>query len=149
MRRMARSRATIFLLVAVFLAALAGVYAGRRWLPAAPVPESQLHRLLHDDLDLDARQRAALAGLETRFAGRRRTIEAAMRADNRALAQAIMTEHGAGPRVNAAIDRSHAAMGQLQKETLAHVFAMRRLLRADQAATFDAAVVKALTEDAR
>jgi len=149
MRRMARSRATIFLLVAVFLAALAGVYAGRRWLPAAPVPESQLHRLLHDDLDLDAGQRAALAALEARFAGRRRTIEAAMRADNRALARAIMAEHGAGPRVNAAIDRSHAAMGQLQKETLAHVFAMRGLLRADQAATFDGAVVKALTEDAR
>lgn len=139
----------ILLLVAVFLAAMAGVYAGRRWMPAAAAPESSLHRLLHDGLELDAGQHVALAALETRFADRRRTIEAAMRADNRALAAAIAVEHGAGPRVNAAIDRSHAAMGQLQKETLAHVFAMRRLLRADQAVTFDRAVVKALTEDAR
>ena len=40
-------------------------------------------------------------------------------------------------------------MGELQKETLAHIFAMRALLKPDQAAKFDAAVTKALTEDAR
>jgi hypothetical protein len=39
------------------------------------------------------------------------------------------------------------AMGQLQKETLEHIFAMRALLRPDQVAKFDAAVVKALTAD--
>ena len=40
-------------------------------------------------------------------------------------------------------------MGELQKETLAHIFAMRQILRPDQAAKFDQAVVKALTVDAR
>ena len=40
-------------------------------------------------------------------------------------------------------------MGQLQKETLEHVFAMRAVLRPDQAVQFDAAVVKALTADGR
>jgi hypothetical protein len=40
-------------------------------------------------------------------------------------------------------------MGELQRETLAHLFAMRRLLRPDQAAKFDRAVTRALTEDAR
>jgi hypothetical protein len=40
-------------------------------------------------------------------------------------------------------------MGQLQKETLAHIFAMRALLRPEQAAKFDAAVTRALTEDPR
>lgn len=40
-------------------------------------------------------------------------------------------------------------MGELQKETLAHLFAMRRLLRPDQAAQFDRAIMKALTEEAR
>jgi hypothetical protein len=38
-------------------------------------------------------------------------------------------------------------MGALQKETLSHIFAMRQLLRPDQARKFDAAVTKALTED--
>ena len=54
-----------------------------------------------------------------------------------------------GPQVAAAVDRSHGAMGELQKETLNHMFAMRQILRPDQARTFDRAVVKALTADAR
>jgi hypothetical protein len=40
-------------------------------------------------------------------------------------------------------------MGQLQKETLQHIFAMRGVLRPDQAAQLDAAIVKALTQPAR
>ena len=70
-----------------------------------------------------------------------------MRADNAKLAAAIENEHGYGTEVAAAIDQSHMAMGQLQKETLEHIFAMRALLRPDQVAKFDAAVVKALTAD--
>ena len=61
-------------------------------------------------------------------------------------AAAIAAEHGYGPRVAQAVDRSHQAMGELQKETLKHIFAMRGVLRPDQAALFDAAVVKALTQ---
>ncbi len=40
-------------------------------------------------------------------------------------------------------------MGELQKATLAHIFAMRQVLRPDQTAEFDRAVVKALTDDRR
>lgn len=40
-----------------------------------------------------------------------------------------------GPRVAAAVDRSHAAMGELQKATLAHIFDMRQLLRPGQTPT--------------
>jgi hypothetical protein len=40
-------------------------------------------------------------------------------------------------------------MGELQKQTLAHIFAMRAVLRPDQAAKFDRAVVEALTAEAR
>ena len=72
-----------------------------------------------------------------------------MRSDNARLAEAITAEHGYGPGVQAAVDRSHEVMGELQKETLQHMFAMRQILRPDQARTFDRAVVKALTADAR
>ena len=65
------------------------------------------------------------------------------------LAAAIAAEHGYGPKVAQAVDRSHQVMGQLQKETLQHMFAMRAVLRPDQAAQFDAAVVRALTQPAR
>ena len=102
---------------------------------------------MHGQLDLDAGQKQALEEIERRFAARRNAIEAEMRADNALLAEAIAVEKGAGPRVDAAVDRSHEAMGRLQKETLVSpVFAMRRLLRSDQA-RIDRAVVKALTED--
>ena len=138
-----------WLLPAIFLAAVAGVLAGRALSPPPQTSETALHRLLHDDMRLDRPQKAALAALEARFAERRQRIEATMRADNRRLAAAIAIEQDAGPRVMQAVDRSHAAMGRLQKETLAHVFAMRRLLRADQVTQFDRAVARALTEDAR
>ena len=60
-------------------------------------------------------------------------------------AEAIEAEHGYGPQVATAVDRSHQAMGALQKETLEHIFAMRAVLRPDQTDKFDDAVVKALT----
>ena len=69
------------------------------------------------------------------------------RAGSPKLASAIETEHGYGPQVSATIDHSHMVMGQLQKETLEHVFAMRALLNPAQAAQFDRVVVKALTQN--
>lgn len=140
----------VLLVVAVFFAGLAGAMLGQRIGHATPEGGgAALHRLLHDDLDLDARQVAALEGLEQRYAARRRVLEAAMRADNARLAAAIEVDHGISPRVNAAIEASHRTMGTLQKETVAHVFAMRGLLRPDQARRFDRAVATALIDDGR
>jgi len=135
-------------LLACFIAAISGVFVGHALLPAATPRGGELHDVLHHDLALDADQQERLQVLEQRFAVQRRAFELELRADNARLAEAIEAEHGNGPRVAAAIDRSHAAMGELQKATLAHVFAMRQLLRPDQTAQFDRAVVKALTEDA-
>ena len=132
-----------------FLAAVAGVFVGRSLLPAPKQPGAELHEVLHHQLNLDDAQKARLTTLEQQFAVQRRALELELRADNARLAAAIETEHGNGPLVTAAVDQSHAAMGELQKATLGHVFAMRQLLRPDQAAQFDRAVVKALTDDQR
>ena len=134
---------------ACFLAAIGGVFVGRKLFPA-PVPSgAELHDVLHHKLTLDTRQQARLQLLEQRFAVQRRALELELRADNARLAEAMEAEHGNGPRVAAAVDRSHAVLGELQKATLAHIFAMRQLLRPDQTAPFDKAVVKALTDDGR
>lgn len=143
------NRRTLVVAVIAFLAAIAGVGMGRLLIPAPEAKGSQLHELLHHDLKLDPGQQAKLDALEQRFALRRQALELEMRADNARLADAIEAEHGNGPRVSAAVDRSHQAMGELQKETLAHIFAMRQILRPDQTALFDRAVVKALTTDPR
>jgi len=140
-------RRTLLAALIVFAAAIAGVWVGQAVLVPRPAAGSELHALLHDQLNLDPAQHAKLDALEAQFAVRRKALELEMRAGNARLAAAIETEHGYGPQVSSAIDQSHMAMGQLQKETLEHVFAMRELLRPDQTAKFDEAVVKALTDD--
>ncbi len=144
---MTNLRRTLLAALIVFAAAIAGVWIGRAVLVPRPAADSELHALLHDQLNLDAAQHARLDALEVQFAVRRKALELEMRADNARLAAAIEVEHGYGPQVSSAIDQSHMAMGELQKETLEHIFAMRALLRPDQAAKFDGAVVKALTAD--
>lgn len=140
-------RRLIAIAVVAFLAAIAGAVIGRTFISRQMPVETELHALLHHDLDLDDGQKSRMAAIEDRFAIRRQALELEMRADNARLADAIQAEHGYGPAVGAAVDRSHQAMGQLQKETLEHIFAMRAVLKPDQVAKFDAAVVKALTAE--
>lgn len=140
-------RRTLLVAFIAFVAAIAGVWIGRVAFAPKAVADSGLHALLHDQLNLDSVQHTKLDALEAQFAVRRKALELEMRADNAKLAAAILAEHDYGPQVSGAIDQSHTAMGQLQKETLEHVFAMRALLRPDQTAKFDGAVVKALTAD--
>jgi Flp pilus assembly protein TadB len=132
-----------------FAAALAAVLVARTWIAPEPRVESEVHSLIHEKLKLDSAQEQRIHALEAEFAERRRAMETEMRADNARLAQAIAAEHGYGPKVGDAVDRSHHVMGMLQKETLKHIFAMRAVLRPDQAAQFDAAVVKLLTQPAQ
>lgn len=133
-------------IVLSFVAAVGGVFVGRALLPKHDAGGAALHDVLHHQLSLDAQQERRIEALETQFAARRRALDLDLRAANARLAEAIAAEHAAGARVTAAVDQSHMAMGALQKATLEHLFAMRRLLRPDQAARFDAAVVKALTD---
>jgi len=146
---MSRRGQAVLVVALAFAAGLGGAYLGRAYIPPPRPVESELHQLLHDQLGLDPAQHAQLETLEAQFAIRRQALELQMRADNARLAAAIEAEHGFGPQVGAAVDRSHLAMGELQKATLEHVFAMRAVLRPDQAAKFDAAIVRALTAPAR
>ena len=146
---MTRLRRTLLVAIIAFTAAVAGVFVGRALLPQPSHTGAELHALLHEDFNLDAAQTAQLDKLERDFRVRKTALELELRADNARLAAAIEAEHGNGPQVAAAIDGSHMTMGELQKATLEHVFAMRSILRPDQTAQFDAAVVKALTADTR
>jgi hypothetical protein len=140
-----------YLLVAsiAFAAALAGVWVGRQLVdPGKPV-ESELHLMLHERLHLDPGQKQRIETIEARLAARRGVLEQQLRVENAKLAEALREEHGFGPKVSQAVDRSHHVMGELQKETLEHIFAMRGVLTPAQARQFDAAVTKALTAPAR
>ncbi len=143
------SRRLLLLGFIAFAAAIAGVFVGRLVSDPPKASETELHALLHGQLDLNPGQKTKIGQIEAKFSARRAALETEMRAANIRLAQAIEVEHGYGPRVTAAIDQTHMVMGELQKETLKHLFAMRGVLNRDQAAMFDKSVVKALTADAR
>ena len=143
------SRRLLLVGLIAFAAAIAGVFVGRLVADAPRASETELHALLHGQLDLTPEQETKLERIEADFAGRRQALELEMRAANVRLAQAIEAEHGYGPPVTEAIDETHEVMGTLQKETLQHLFAMRGVLNPDQAEMFDKSVVQALTADAR
>ncbi len=137
----------VVIALVVFAAAMAGAYAGRLLIAPAKQTETEIHALLHNGLALDTMQKAKIEAIEQRFAARRKAHELEMRAANAHLAAAMQSEHGYGPEVTAAIDHTHEVMGEMQKETLEHLFAMRAVLNPDQAAKFDKAVIKALSPE--
>lgn len=127
-----------------FLVALGALWIGQQVRSGAP-EETRIHAIMHRELDLDPVQESRIDELEKGFAERRSRLEHELRAANADLAAAIAREHAYGSEVEKAVDRSHIAMGELQKATLQHVFAMRGVLRPDQTERFDKAVAKALT----
>jgi len=143
------SRQLLLLALVAFASAICGVFIGRFVADRPRASETELHALLHSELKLTSQQQVKLDAIEARFAVRRKALELEMRAANARLAEAIEIEHGYGPKVTAAIDQSHLVMGEMQKETLGHLFEMRAVLNPEQAKMFDNTVVKALTSDAR
>src|SRR3546814_17210147 len=110
------SRRLLLVGLIAFAAAIAGVFVGRLVADAPRASETELHALLHGQLDLTPEQERKLERIEADFAGRRQALELEMRAANIRLAQAIEAEHGYGPRVTEAIDEAHEVMGTLPKD---------------------------------
>ncbi|MDE8653800.1 periplasmic heavy metal sensor [Novosphingobium album (ex Liu et al. 2023)] len=140
----------LHIVLAVLLAVAAGCLGAMlavQWGGAAQ--RSGLHEFVHDKLDLSPDQTSRLDQLEARFATERAGHEARLRAANADLAAAMEQEHNYGPKVGAAIDRVHLEMGELQKATVRHVFAMRVLLNEGQRRKFDRQISISLTGDGR
>lgn len=138
-------------LVTIVLAGIAG--AGGMWLGGQFLHNDggahSLHAMVHDELNLTAEQERQLKDVEAAFAVRRDALEGEMRKANAELAIAIRTSEAAGPEVASAVQHFHAAMGDLQTETIEHVFAMRRVLTPEQRTRFDDKIAQALTTDAQ
>lgn len=142
------SRYALVALVA-FCVALGASWLSRSLMVPPHHEGGELHVLMHEKLDLDPAQKQKIEALEADFKVQRAALDDRLRSANAELASAIANEHQFGPRVSEAVDRCHMAMGDLQKATLRHVFAMRAVLRPEQAAQFDAAIGKALTQPAQ
>ena len=130
-------------MITVLLGTFGGWIGARYGLQGAK-PAPSLDTDLHDQLHLSRDQSRQINHLESTFATRRVALEAEMRAANADLARAISNEHVYGPNAERAIGRFHTAMSALQKETVIHVLAMRRLLDPGQTAQFDRTVTQSL-----
>lgn len=131
---------------AILLAALAGslgAVGAQRWL--GPTEPKTLHDFVHDRIDLEPDQARRLDQLEQRHAAENMRLELAVRRANADLAAAMNNEHEYGPEVGAAIDQVHASMGELQKASVRHVFAMREILNGRQQQQFDEQIARSLT----
>ncbi len=128
----AGSRTALAMLVLTLVAAAAGEwFAGSiagSYSACVSIRREFLDELLHHELKLTAEQRGRISIMEQQFAVRRQTLESQMRAANRALATAILSEHRYGPQAHQAIEEFHGAMASLQEETIQHVLAMRAVL---------------------
>lgn len=142
-------RSMALTLILSVLVAILGVWGGAQYVMHRMQRPTPLHELVHEKLGLTAEQERRIAGMERDHEARRQALEAEMRAANAQLAQAFQQSHAYTPQVQAAIDRFHRAMGELQKETIVHTLAMRAVLTPDQTARFDETVVRSLTEDTR
>jgi Spy/CpxP family protein refolding chaperone len=139
---------TVLLTLALSLATAGlGAWGGATYaMRHAHAVHPPLHSLVHEELKLSPDQARQIDELEAAYAERRRSLEARMRQANAELAAALSDEHAYTPRVQLAVDHFHAAMGELQKETIMHVLAMRAVLTPAQTATFDKTVAKALVQ---
>jgi Spy/CpxP family protein refolding chaperone len=142
------SRNLLITLILSLAAVGVGAWAGAKIFRQEQQPPS-LHEFVHDELDLTPAQEVRLEALEQDFAVRRKAREAELRAANAALAAAIQAGHTYSPEVQAAVERFHHAMGELQKETILHVLDMRKVLTPAQAARYDQRIAQALTEENR
>lgn len=130
-----RWRNALITMVLALIAGVGGVWLGTTFLGRAQRPT--LHQVIHRDLSISPAQDRQIEALETAFSTRRQALELEMRASNAELAAAIREEQGYGPKVTAAVQHFHDAMGRMQTESIAHVFAMREVLTLEQRTKFD------------
>jgi len=144
---MMRVRQIALTAAVAFIAGVAGVVIGNELGSGATAERvATVRAIIHGSLDLTPSQQETLDRIEARYAVRRSELEAAMRASNAALAEAMREDQAYSPRVRAAIEDFHVAMSALQAATIRHVFELRAELTPEQAEIFDAEIVRALAD---
>jgi len=109
-------------------------------------PPENSHPHFHEMLNLTPEQLNKLIPIEKKFAKQRAFYENEIRRANMELGDIMTKEKAYTPEVQAALAKVHAAMGQLQKVTIIHLFEMRELLDAGQVQKFDNYVADAMHE---
>ncbi|MFZ5496525.1 MAG: Spy/CpxP family protein refolding chaperone [Verrucomicrobiota bacterium] len=121
-----------FLVITAGVAALATYFTLRWSRHRLTADEVVSHEWLHRELHLTEAQHRALEPIEAQFGERQRRLAAALHDANRQLARALAEDKAYTPRVAAAVEHVHHCMGDLQKASIEHLFAMRAVLSPEQ-----------------
>jgi nickel and cobalt resistance protein CnrR len=125
-------RIVAFFIAVVAVAALAA-FVTMRWSKNHTTTDAvAAHDWLHKELQLTDAQHKALEPVELKFAESQRRLAAALHQANMELARAIKEDKAYTPRGAAAVEHVHHCMGDLQKTSIEHVFAMRAVLSPEQ-----------------
>ena len=143
------TRAITFTLGLSILGAVLGAWGGAQYVLRTMHRPPPLHEIVHKQLNLTPAQEKQIETLEADHALKERALEVEMRAANMQLAQAYKADQAYSANVQSAVDRCHMVMGEMQKETMRHVIAMRATLTPIQAEKFDDTVIQALTDQAQ
>lgn len=131
-------RTAVMTACVAFAAGALGVYAGFAWFNESGVrSHGSLDGVVHRELHLTADQDSQITGIEARFAARKAELDEEMKSATRELAAAVAEGKAYTDGVERAVDRFHGAMGELQHETILHVFEMRAVLTPQQQGKFD------------
>lgn len=90
------------------------------------------HDWIHAELEMTAEQERRLQSSEQHYEETKRHLTEVIRLTNQELARAIAEDRANSARVQAAVQRIHEAMRQLQQATLQHIFEMEKVLEPDQ-----------------
>lgn len=133
-------------LVLVAVSGAGGAWIGARLLQPQINTHTEFHDRLFSELRLSDDQQKLMDALEAQYATENRAHRERLAAANLALADAIEREDAYGVEVEHAVDNVHAAMLDLQKSTIRHLYEMRDILNTDQKAIFDRYVAKTLRD---
>lgn len=124
---------TFFLLLSISI----GFYIGNNFKTEHAENLEASHHDFHEMLDLTNSQLEKLIPIEKEFAKKKAYYTNQIRSANMELGDIMQKEKSFTPEVQAAVEKVHIAMGELQNITLIHFFDMRDLLNDEQAKVFD------------
>lgn len=137
-------RNTLLLIILSLLVGLGGVWLGKALFAPHPVAAADLHAEIHHSLQLSKKQQQEIHLLEREFVKRKLVLENRLKAANGSLSDAIAKDHELSADVTEAGEQYLIILGELQEETLQHIFKMRGILNESQATEFDKIIIRSL-----
>ena len=144
--------ASILILIVIGLT-FATLYVGQSFMSGHHIDGDHrgydMHNYLHDKLQITNEQDQQLTEIEQQFNQQKLRLEETIRLANMELADAIKKDDSYSPEVQQAVDKIHNSMGELQKVTLEHLFAMKPILDEEQNKKLKRLITDALYENAQ